>query len=484
MDDTTALKVNPQPDTYRCTWHLPHDGQIVELPGELVLRANRPPEGAVYAEVPGVWTVTGPNKSAGFPQDREFSTVRCSLENGLQAVLVDCVVSIWMPNRAAVYGRYALVGKQLISDTPLFDRLKVQVSGVDSLFGRAPIKGFRMPVPQGKTETGLWSVEREPESAQEWSDEEVTLTASFDSSTTMADPYYFRMCHSPSVLIDLKNPMGFDDFLKGWVSPLLDFSALALGKPQRITYFAIGNRASAVDRSGWERFQVYGSGIHQEPFNSTLKEIRRNHSVVNWSDDERSPLDVLREWQKLVEVHHPLVETYGSFLNVRAQHPRARFLLLLQALEGLHGYENKANEDERAELHRERKANILEALKSCLALNPKERKFLKTNISNRPPMGLDSRLGESFSQLPAGIVEALDEAELVVSLMDDPRQPKGSCDALRLIRNDLAHGNKGYPVESLDVVAKILERATRAHFLRILGYSSSVQLRAVNPGEH
>ncbi|MFD8300022.1 HEPN domain-containing protein [Streptomyces bauhiniae] len=478
------MTVRLQPGTYRCTWHLPHDEEVIDLPGELSLKSNRQPEGAIFADIPGVWTVNGSTRSAGFPQDDEFPALKCSLDNGLQAILLDCSSMIWAPNRAAIYARCALVGNRIDSDSLSIDRLKIQISGIDSLFGKSPIKGHSMPTERGVPGVGTWSVEQNPESTQIWEDEDAKLTASFDSSIAMADPYYFRMCHSPSILIDTKAPIDFDSAVQQWVEPLTDLAALALGKPQRITYLALGSRNGKGEKPEWDKLQVYGSGIYQEPFNSSLKEIRENHSVIEWSTDDRSPLEALRCWQILNSSHHPLVETYGSFLNVQTQHPRARYLLLLQALEGLHGYENKDIEEAEAERHRTKKSEIVEKLKTCFLLSAKERKFLKSNISNRPPKGLDWRLRESFSRISAAVMQDLEKTDLVRSVMTDDRKPNDAADALRIIRNDLAHGNKGYPVEDLDAVAKVLERVARAHFLRILGYCDSIQKRAVSVGRH
>ncbi|MFJ8010216.1 HEPN domain-containing protein [Streptomyces fagopyri] len=478
---TTAIRVKPEPDNYRCTWHIPHDGGILDLPGTLDLRANRQPQGAIFSEIPGIWTIEGHTKTAGFPQEREFENLSCTFENGLGAALLNCSMSIWAPSRVAIRAACALVGNADAVTAKEISRVKVQVSGVDSLFGTAPIKGQSFPSTQGMVGgIGTWSVDQDPDSTQVWLDTKAELTASFDSSITMADPYYFRMCHSPSIVIDLNDPIDFDRVVDEWIAPLTDLVALALGRPQRVTYLAVGKKPDEK-RGHWDKLQVYGARIHQEPYNSSLKGISNSHSVLNWSSDARNPLEALRAWQELRVSHHPLVETYGSFLNVRAQHPRASYLLLLQALEGLHGYENYDAEKERGERHRAQKQQILETVKSCLSFSSEDRKFLKRSISNSPPKGLDSRLRESFMQVAPDVLTQLASTELIKGVMTDPRKPHDAADALRIIRNDLAHGNKGYPVDDLRAVERILERVTRAHFLRVLGYPNSVLERAMRP---
>ncbi|MFD8570911.1 HEPN domain-containing protein [Streptomyces sp. NPDC059639] len=483
MDTTTAIRVKPEPDNYRCTWHIPHDGSILDLPGTLDLRPNRNPEGAIFSEIPGIWAVEGSTRSAGFPQNREFENLSCTFENGLSAFLLDCSMTIWAPNRVAIHAACALAGNIESANATEISRVKVQISGIDSLFGAAPIKGHSMPSTEGMIGgVGTWSVDQDPDSAQVWRDEKAEFTASFDSSTTMADPYYFRMCHSPSVVIDLANPIDFERVVSEWIAPLTDLIALALGKPQRVTYLAVGRKPNEK-RGHWSKLQVYGARVHQEPYNSSLKGIANSHSVLDWRKDARNPLEALRAWQGLHVSHHPLVETYGSFLNVRAQHPRASYLLLLQALEGLHGYETHDAEVERGERHRAQKLQILETVKSCLSFSSGDRKFLKRSISNSPPKGLDSRLRESFMQVAPDVLPQLASTDLIKDVMTDPRKPHDAADALRIIRNDLAHGNKGYDVADLRAVERILERVTRAHFLRVLGYPTSVLERAMRDAD-
>ncbi|MFJ3419089.1 HEPN domain-containing protein [Streptomyces sp. NPDC086082] len=470
MQIPTALKVLLQPETYRCTWQIPDNngGESIELSGDLNLRRDRSPEGTIYGEIPNIKRSSDAG-GAGFPQEHTYPALRCNLENGRVATLLDCTVSAWQPDMAIIFAKCALVGFEPL-ETILFDRIKIQISNIDSNFGVSPIG--RHTIPTLDNPYGSWSVEQNPESSQTWGDEYATLIASYDSSITAADPYYFRMCYSPAVLIDSSSPLTFEEALDEWVQPLLNVAALSMNRPQKITFLSLGNRTSVVGEQGWNNYQVYGTGLTQEPFNSSYSEIRQNRSVLNWKSDEVSPLTLLRNWQKLTTEHHPLIETYGSFLNVQAQHPRARFLLLIQALEGLHGHEHAQEERERTERHLERRTQILDSFKGCMALNNDAKKFLKTNLSKRPPVSLDSRLRECFESIPGDTLTRLQETEIVTELGVDP------ANALRIIRNDLAHGNRGYQSQDLHAVSKIIECAARAHFMRILGAGEDVQERA------
>ncbi len=53
--------------------------------------------------------------------------------------------------------------------------------------------------------------------------------------------------------------------------------------------------------------------------------------------------------------------------------------------------------------------------------------------------------------------------------MAAPVSAKNAADALRIIRNDLAHGTKGYDAYQLLQVVEVLERVVRAHALELLG---------------
>ncbi|MFF9916079.1 hypothetical protein ACF1HG_00675 [Streptomyces globisporus] len=487
MDESAALKLVLPPDTYRCTWKIPDSkGGVQELGGDIHLRADMPPRGQIYEEFPDIWEKgEGETKSAGFPQERTYPVLVCSLINGRSVTLLEARVSVFTPDRAMVFARCALAGSPLSEEGSMrFNRAKIQIGNVDSLFGVAPTKSRSLPVVGGEVDfEGNWAVEPEPESSQWWEDGDASFGMAYDASVTAADPYHFRMRFSPVVIVDLREEASFDELLERWLNPLQKVVSLALGKKREITYFAVGTRRAEMQSKGWDsQYQVYGSGIKQEPFDSNQRDVMRNPSVMNWKTDSRSPLEVLRLWSKLREEHNPLIETYGTLLTAQMQHPRAKLLLLLQALEGLHGFENKYKKEEASVKHKSRRSAILDEILSSTSLNSEDKKFLKRNFTNRPLVSLDACLRESFSSIPEGVMAKLASTSLMASLADDPREPKDKdpADILRLARNDLSHGNRGYPVRDLEEVAEILERAARAHLLRCLGSSEGAQARVVN----
>jgi hypothetical protein len=94
---------------------------------------------------------------------------------------------------------------------------------------------------------------------------------------------------------------------------------------------------------------------------------------------------------------------------------------------------------------------------------------------------LDQGLKALFGQVKAEkLIEAL-AATPLIQRVDAEYDLKGDVNAaLAKIRNDLAHGNRGYPAQELVTVVKILDRIARAHLLRAIGCPEGVQTRAMD----
>lgn len=151
--------------------------------------------------------------------------------------------------------------------------------------------------------------------------------------------FFYRVTFSPVVLIKLTTPIPLEHALSDWIEPLRRIVSLSTGRQEPVTYLAVGTTPSEdADR---QPLQVYGSGIQQQPFASRANDIRVIHRSFQVSPNDMSLLDLLRAWQKLRDDHHPLLETYADMMHAPTQHPRSQLLLLLQALEGLHGHETQ-----------------------------------------------------------------------------------------------------------------------------------------------
>lgn len=160
------------------------------------------------------------------------------------------------------------------------------------------------------------------------------------------------------------------------------------------------------------------------------------------------------------------------------EHPRSRFLLLVQALEGLYGFETKDEFEARKEAHSQRREQVL--AETLPHASKEGAKFLRSYLMKRPPESLDTALSKLVSGLPVNLLPQIAMTTVVQYLLQDERKPQGAAGALRLLRNDLAHGTKGYDADDVREVTALLERVVRAHALRILGCGVDVQQRVLS----
>ena len=191
--------------------------------------------------------------------------------------------------------------------------------------------------------------------------------------------------------------------------------------------------------------------------------------------DELSLLDLVLKWRHLTSEHHPLVETYGSMLHARDGHPRSRFLLLIQALEGLHGHETRGEYDKRKAKHVAKREDVLNRVQ--YTLGPQPRTFLKDSLLKNPLTSLESALKAMVSGLPVDMMDRLGKTSLVQEAKAGASAPTTTASALRVVRNNLAHGKRGYDTLVLDEAVGILELIVRGHSLRILGCPDHVVAR-------
>jgi len=482
MTDGVPLNLRLAPGEYRCVWLVPDDqGDVRRLDGDIMLSVESPPRGNAYGDVPLVWEHHDGQSSAGFPQVYSYPLLRGELRNGLNVVLLEAEVHSWDPGQALVNARIALVGTPglIQNHPPVFDDMKLQITGLDSFYGVAPLKSFTFPTTGRDFYDRPTQVEANSDSEQSWSDENAEIHMSYDAALGIGDPFFYRMAFSPVVRIQLAQPIDFDDCVARWIEPLRRLVTVSTGRTEDLTFVSIGLRAEGGERRQ-HRLQVYGAGLGKPPFASRQNDVRRVKSSYSLIRDSLSPLALLRNWQELLDNHHPLLETYGTSIVIPRQHPRAQYLLLLQAFEGLHGYERKAEIAARTERHLSRRSEAIAALENCGGLPSSVRRFVKDFLGKRIPASLDEVLKDTLTSLPVDLTDLLGSSDLLLSVKDDPRAPQGVFGAVRIIRNDLAHGNKGYPTAELSHVSSILERVARAHMLRILGCSDEVQSRALS----
>jgi hypothetical protein len=78
-------------------------------------------------------------------------------------------------------------------------------------------------------------------------------------------------------------------------------------------------------------------------------------------------------------------------------------------------------------------------------------------------------LREMFQTLPLNLEPELTNSALVKSVRSGDDSITTTLDAIRVVRNDLSHGNRTYERQDLAEAADIFERVVRGDLLRLLG---------------
>lgn len=201
-----------------------------------------------------------------------------------------------------------------------------------------------------------------------------------------------------------------------YVEPIRRIISIATGTAQDLTYLAV--EIEGTD----SKYQVYGTAITQAPFISSQDAVKNNASAVRCKVDDISLLDLALKWRQFTAEHHPLVETYGSMLHTADQHPRSRYLLLVQALEGLYGFETRAEYEQRMEKHQAKRQEMLDRVAE--QIEPEAIAYLRKHLQKSPLASLDTALQKLMSGLEVDPMAQLAQTSLVKEAMSDPRKPQ------------------------------------------------------------
>lgn len=473
MTRLAALKLMFTPDDYLVTWQLPSPGGTVDVPGALTVEAGKAPHGTAHGNFDGLLAEMAQGVT-GFPQSVDAPVLTGKLSNGANVLLVNARVSYWFPGHARLDADAAIItlARVTSSQEALFKSFEVQIGGLDALAGVGPIKSTTFPK---EGAAGTWAAELATDFDQEWKDAGASISLTYHGSFRSFDAYAFSMSFSPVLSCELAEALSLRQMLDDWIHPLRRLVSIATGRAEGITYLTA---CPVTDDEANRKGQLFGSGITQEPYESSQDEIRKVKAPLRLKSDGVSLLQLLRTWQKLDSAHHPLLETYGSMLHAPAQHPRSRLLLLLQAIEGTYGHATKASFAERLQQHVAARDEVIARAKA--ALDEDQLKFLKRNLGKRPPGGLEPALHWLAETLPRNVTAQLDATPLITAVRTAPTGAKNAADALRIIRNDLAHGNRGYEAYDLHQVVQVLEQMVRAHALELLGCPTDVITRVLD----
>ncbi|MEV0769957.1 HEPN domain-containing protein [Nocardia salmonicida] len=480
--DNVPLKVKHPAGSYPCRWHLVDEetGAALHPQGELSLLPERSPSGSAYGKVP---TKSGDHS---WPQEFKFTSLAGELLNGAGVVLIDAWMHVISPpgfpgfsyaeGNANVGAALALVGPDAhMVQHRKIQSIRVQITGMDRILGLAPIVSRTIPNNPFSDPETTWKVVTRRDGGQEWENDELFLRVVHHSSATVFADYQFGIRFTPLIEIDIKVPIDAVVAFNDIVHSLVRVVSILTGESASITFLEM-KPASSKEGEEMPYLQAFARPISQQPYQPEPgKTPTLERSLLRCADDDVSLLDLVSGWRKLLAEKNPLIYTYDPFALGADQHPRARFLLLVQALEGLSNRENRLADQQAT--YEGRKSR---AVNACMNfLTGANRKFVKNKFP-RSGVSLDDRLRDMFESLPADPVPHFDKLDIIKQVIGEIADVKTSVSAIRKIRNDLAHGSRSYNDYELLRLARLLQIVVRVHALRVLGVSDVVQARALN----
>jgi len=480
--EPAAVKLPFETGEYLCTWDVPDgSGGMREVSGLLTVEQGHYPNGMLYGNMPIDWQEQGKGqKFATFPQTHRFDSLVGRLSTGAYVALLNGELSYWFDTQGRARGAIAVLSQDKFDASAhrKYASIEIQVEGLEAVAGVAPISKTKFPVDKDAERT--WAATLNDEAKFEWATEEHQMSFWYNGSFRSFDAYEFRMVFGPVLRVTSQQPLTVVEWWLNWVRPLRQMISLVTSAPREIRYFLALNDG---DPEHSQRDQVFGWDITHQPVNSTRAVVDEIRSSVKLKEDELSLLALLTKWQELAAIHHPLIETYGSMTTAKEQHPRSRFLLLLQALEGSHGFENKASHEKDREKHTKARQAFIDRVAELL--EAKDLKFLDKYLMKSPPQGLEQSLIAIFKSLPVDVVPELEKTELVAQMRAE-HSGKGKLRveaALVRARNVLSHGSSSFDPNALEETAKILDRVVRSEAIRLLGAPSAARERALKKPE-
>ncbi|SFS17458.1 hypothetical protein SAMN04487846_3562 [Microbacterium sp. cf046] len=477
--EAAAVKLPFEAGEYLITWQVPdRNGSHAGIPGLLTVEQGKYPTGILYGDLPIEWVSEGLTGVASFPQRHDFDVLTGRLSSGAHVALMNGELNYSFPGNGRAVGAFAALSLDAF-DTSEHRRcacIELQIEGLESVVGFAPISHVKMPMKAG--DEPVWQATVEKDGKFAWSAHGQSMTFSYDYTVRALDGYEFRMAFGPVLRLSSEEPLTVVAWWLERVRPPRQLISLLTGAPREVRYLlavvAEVRPVRTVIRCSAGTLHTYLS-IQR----AAVEEIR---SSVSLARDNLSLLDLLDAWLRQVAARHPLFETYGAMATVADQHPRSRFLLLLQALEGSHGFENRAKHETDKEQFGTKREGVISRAREVL--DKADFAFISKNLRREALQGLDAALADLLKRLPHEVSEELAQSELIRAVRKE-ETGKGTLPlhtALTRARNTLSHGSGSFEPQHLVVVADILERAVRSEAIRLLGAPLDAQKRAVeNP---
>ena len=466
-NDMIAVNLPHEPREYMCTWHLPkavrntNEDQLVDVLGVIDLGVRRNPT----ASFQGVLPYASDNGRAEFPQTQDIDCLTGTLSSGFYISLQNCRIKYSFPSYGRAEGEFAVLSaKPFKHNTPKkYQSIELQIDGLETIVDEAPTTIEFTKRTDEHDES--YKISIPTQNSLDWKIQEAQMRLGY-ARQLRPDRFNFRTSFAPYLRIDLDKPISLVDWWLQWVVPLCDILEVINGKPLDIMYLlAFEDKDAAGPKRRAD--QVFRYDILQDCIKIDDNKFNHIKPVINLQEDGVNLLELINKHCELKTSKHPLIETYNVNALSDDQHPRSRYLLLIQALEGLYGYEHKEEYQQRCEKYTEKRNTILEKVKP--AVSKEDFRFLKKNFPRKPISGLRDALNSTFQGLPKSVQDQIDGSEIVSQFLNNPESKRMSAtDALTIVRNKLSHGSSLYDPNDLEEICSLLDKVVRAEIFRVL----------------
>ena len=466
-NDMMAVNLPHEPREYMCTWHLPKavqdsdEDQLVDVLGTIDLTGHHHPT----ASFQGILPYASDSGGAGFPQTNDFDCLTGTLSSGIHVALINGQTTYWFQNGGGANGAFAVLSTRPFEHDNYrkYQSIELQIDGLETVVDEAPTTIEFTKRTDEHDES--YKISIPTQNSLDWKIQDAQMRLGY-AGRLRPDRFNFRTSFAPYLRIDLDEPICLVDWWLKWVVPLCDILEVINGKPLDIMYLLAFEDKDATG-SRRRADQVFRYDILQDCIKIDDNKFNHIKSVINLQEDGVNLLELINKHCELKTSKHPLIETYNVNALSDDQHPRSRYLLLIQALEGLYGYEHKEEYQQRCEKYTEKRNTILEKVKP--AVSKEDFRFLKKNFPRKPISGLRDALTSTFQRLPKSVQDQIDGSEIVAQFLNNPGSKRMSAtDALTNVRNKLSHGSSLYDPNDLEEICSLLDKIVRAEILRVL----------------
>ena len=150
--ETAAVKLPFETGEYLITWQVPdRKGGHLAIPGLLTVEQGKYPAGILYGDLPIEWMSEKAIGVASFPQHHTFDVLTGRLSNGAYVALMNGELSYSFPENGRAVGAFAALSLDAFdtSEHRRYAAIELQVEGLESVAGVAPISHVKMPMKAG-----------------------------------------------------------------------------------------------------------------------------------------------------------------------------------------------------------------------------------------------------------------------------------------------------------------------------------------------